>query len=181
MHASVGGWCAGVLPSRRDNWRCARTVRKRPQNCRFAVAYVRLKGLCAFGSGLHGQPSLHLALHGFSRPHYQWPLTLLGVDWLASPPQRRGTGRLGPANAIAIAGVRAAVPACASFFCHKEEGPPPPPLAPLRPPDQSDHRGKSPRREVVRSSAGAGVVYPPLFWDRLRSMPQGMTLDVQPL
>ena len=39
---------------------------------------------------------------------------------------------------------------------------------------------ESPRREVVRSSAGAGVIYPPLFWGHLRSIPQGMILDVQP-
>ena len=39
---------------------------------------------------------------------------------------------------------------------------------------------KSPRREVVRSSAGAGVVYP-LFWGHSRSIPQGMIFDVQPL
>ena len=39
--------------------------------------------------------------------------------------------------------------------------------------------GKSPRREVVRSSAGACVVYPP-FGGRSRSIPQGMILDVQP-
>ena len=40
--------------------------------------------------------------------------------------------------------------------------------------------GKSPRREVVRSSAGTGVVYPP-FWGHSRSIPQGMILDVQRL
>ena len=40
--------------------------------------------------------------------------------------------------------------------------------------------GESPRREVVRSSAGAGVIYPP-FWGHSRSIPQGMILDVQPL
>ena len=39
---------------------------------------------------------------------------------------------------------------------------------------------KSPRREVVRSSVGAGVVYPP-FWGHSRSIPQGMIFDVQPL
>ena len=40
--------------------------------------------------------------------------------------------------------------------------------------------GKSPRREVVRSSAGAGVVYPP-FLGVISSIPQGMIFDVQPL
>ena len=39
---------------------------------------------------------------------------------------------------------------------------------------------KSPRREVVRSSARAGVVYPP-FLGHSRSIPQGMIFDVQPL
>ena len=39
---------------------------------------------------------------------------------------------------------------------------------------------KSPRREVVRSSAGVGVVYP-LFLGHSRSIPQGMIFDVQPL
>ena len=38
----------------------------------------------------------------------------------------------------------------------------------------------SPRREVVRSSAGAGVAYPSFFWGYLRSIPQGMIFDVQP-
>ena len=37
---------------------------------------------------------------------------------------------------------------------------------------------KSPRREVVRSSAGADTVPPPPFWCRSRSIPQGMILDV---
>ena len=38
---------------------------------------------------------------------------------------------------------------------------------------------KSPRREVVRSSAGASVVYPaPLFWGRSHSIPQCMVSDV---
>ena len=43
--------------------------------------------------------------------------------------------------------------------------------------------GKSPRREVIRSSAGAGVVYPPFGGGggHPRSIPQGMILDVQPL
>ena len=40
---------------------------------------------------------------------------------------------------------------------------------------------KSPGREVVRSSAGAGVVYPSFFGGHSRSIPQGMILDVQPL
>ena len=40
---------------------------------------------------------------------------------------------------------------------------------------------KSPRREVVRSSAGACVVYPPLFGGRSLSIPRGMILDIQPL
>ena len=39
---------------------------------------------------------------------------------------------------------------------------------------------KSPRREVVRSSAGAGVVSP-LFGGHLRSIPQRVVSDVQPL
>ena len=39
----------------------------------------------------------------------------------------------------------------------------------------------SPRREVVRSSAGAGVVYPPLFGGHSRSIPQGMILVVRRL
>ena len=40
---------------------------------------------------------------------------------------------------------------------------------------------KSPRREVVRSSAGASVVPPPLLGGHSRSIPQGMIFDVQPL
>ena len=39
---------------------------------------------------------------------------------------------------------------------------------------------ESPRREVVRSSLGAGVVCPP-FGGHSRSIPQGMIFDVQPL
>ena len=38
---------------------------------------------------------------------------------------------------------------------------------------------KSPRREVVRSSAAAGAYTPP-FWGSFRSIPQGMIFDVQP-
>ena len=45
----------------------------------------------------------------------------------------------------------------------------------------SEEIAKSPRREVVRSSAGAGVVYPPFFRGHSRSIPQGMILAVQPL
>ena len=46
----------------------------------------------------------------------------------------------------------------------------------------SERKLESPRREVVRSSAGACVILPPpLFGGRLRSIPQGMILDVQPL
>ena len=40
---------------------------------------------------------------------------------------------------------------------------------------------KSPRREVVRSSAGVDAIPPPFFGGRSRSIPQGMILDVQPL
>ena len=40
---------------------------------------------------------------------------------------------------------------------------------------------KSPRREGVRSSAGAGVIYPPFFGGHSRSIPQSVILDVQPL
>ena len=40
---------------------------------------------------------------------------------------------------------------------------------------------ESPRREVVRSSAGAGVVLYPLFGGHSRSIPQGMIFDFQPL
>ena len=43
------------------------------------------------------------------------------------------------------------------------------------------HSVKSPRREVVRSSASAGVVYPPFLGGHSRSIPQGMIFDVQPL
>ena len=44
---------------------------------------------------------------------------------------------------------------------------------------QQVHHRKSPQREVVRCSAGSGVVYPPpLFGGRPRSIPQRMVSDV---
>ena len=55
------------------------------------------------------------------------------------------------------------------------------PTAGGRPPVYWKSVAESPRREVVRSSAGAGVVYPPFWGGHLRSIPQGMILDVQPL
>ena len=52
-------------------------------------------------------------------------------------------------------------------------------LVPLMGSEDLHNLLKSPRREVVRSSAGAGVVYP-LFWGHSRGIPQGMIFDVQP-
>ena len=63
--------------------------------------------------------------------------------------------------------------------------PPLPPVSPRSPPFSPVFpliwQLKSPQREVVRSSAGAGVVYPPFLGGHSRSIPQGMILDVQPL
>ena len=79
----------------------------------------------------------------------------------------RGRGALEGGGAGAPSG-----PEFEYFFLWQWSPPPP------RPPDQRDRRGEKrnhPQREVVRSSAGAGVVSPPpLLGGRSRTIPQSM-------